>query len=86
VERRFDETARLQALLDELISQIASLPTPWGIRAGVGARGIATGPLPLPLSDARIAQIAAFRKWLPDWLVRNDLDRSVDAAAKITRR
>ena len=86
VEGRFDETARLQALLDELISQIAPLPTPWGIRVGLAARGIDTGPLPLPLSAARTAQIAAFRKWLPGWLVRHGLDRSVGAAAKVTRR
>jgi dihydrodipicolinate synthase/N-acetylneuraminate lyase len=86
VERRFDETARLQVLLDELISQIAPLPTPWGIRVGLAARGIDTGPLPLPLSAARTARIAAFRKWLPEWLVQHGLDRSVDAAAKITRR
>ena len=86
VEGRFDETARLQALLDELISQIAPLPTPWGIRVGLAARGIDTGPLPLPLSAARTAQIAAFRKWLPGWLVRHGLDRSVGAATKIARR
>jgi dihydrodipicolinate synthase/N-acetylneuraminate lyase len=86
VERRFDEAARLQVLLDELISQIAPLPTPWGIRVGLAARGIDTGPLPLPLSAARMAQVAAFQKWLPEWLVRTGLDRSVDAAAKITRR
>jgi dihydrodipicolinate synthase/N-acetylneuraminate lyase len=86
VERRFDETARLQALLDELISQIAPLPTPWGVRVGLAARGIDTGPLPLPLSAARMARIAAFRKWLPEWLVQHGLDRSVDGAARITRR
>jgi 4-hydroxy-tetrahydrodipicolinate synthase len=86
VERRVDETARLQVLLDELISQIAPLPTPWGIRVGLAARGIDTGPLPLPLSAARTAQIAAFRKWLPEWLVQHGFDPSVDAAAKIARR
>jgi 4-hydroxy-tetrahydrodipicolinate synthase len=86
VERRFDETARLQVLLDELISQIAPLPTPWGIRVGLAARGIDTGPLPLPVSPARAAQITAFKKWLPDWLARHGLDRSVDAAARITGR
>jgi hypothetical protein len=62
------------------------LPTPWGIRVGLAARGIDTGPLPLPVSAARTARIAAFRKWLPEWLVQHGLDRSVDAAAKITRR
>ena len=75
-----------KVLLDELISQIAPLPTPWGIRVGLAARGIDTGPLPLPLSAARTVQIATFRKWLPGWLVQHGLDRSVDATAKITRR
>src|SRR5688572_20963573 len=45
---RADEAARLQALLDELIARIAVFPTPWGIRIGLAARGISTGPLPLP--------------------------------------
>lgn len=86
VEGRRDETARLQALLDELISQIADLPTPWGIRIGLAARGIDTGPLPLPATVTRTQQIAAFKKWLPEWLVRNGFERSVDAAARMPRR
>ena len=70
-------------LLDELISQIAPLPTPWGIRVGLAARGIDTGPLPLPVSGARMSQIAGFRKWLPEWLAHNGLDRPVDRGAGI---
>ena len=31
---------RLQRLIDELIAQLAILPVPWGVRAGLGARGI----------------------------------------------
>jgi 4-hydroxy-tetrahydrodipicolinate synthase len=81
-----DETTRLQGLLDELISSIAPFPTPWGIRIGLAARGIDTGPLPLPVTRARQRQIAAFNEWLPAWLVRNDLERPVDAAARIARR
>jgi 4-hydroxy-tetrahydrodipicolinate synthase len=82
-EGRFDEAARLQVLLDELISQIAPLPTPWGIRVGLAARGIDTGPLPLPVSEARMSQIAEFRKWLPGWLAHNGLDRPVARGAGI---
>jgi len=73
VEGRRDETARLQTLLDELISQLAPFPTPWGIRIGLAARGLDTGTLPLPVTPTRRRQIAAFREWLPDWLVRSGL-------------
>jgi 4-hydroxy-tetrahydrodipicolinate synthase len=68
VEGRSDECARLQALLDDLIERLAPFPTPWGIRIGLAARGLDTGPLPLPLTPARNQQIAAFTKWLPEWL------------------
>ena len=75
VDGRDGETARLQTLLDELIAQVSVFPTPWGIRIALAARGIDTGPLPLPLTPARKQQIAAFTKWLPDWLLRNGLER-----------
>jgi 4-hydroxy-tetrahydrodipicolinate synthase len=73
VEGRRDETARLQVLLDELIAHLAPFPTPWGIRIGLSARGLDTGPLPLPVTPTRRRQIAAFRAWLPEWLVRTGL-------------
>ena len=65
------ETARLQRLLEELIGQISIFPTPWGIRIGLAARGLATGPLPLPLTAERRRQIADFQEWFPAWLARN---------------
>ena len=67
------EAGRLQALLDELIARIAPFPTPWGIRIGLAARGIATGPFPLPLTPVRRQQIAAFSAWLPGWLEQTGL-------------
>lgn len=67
------EAARLQTLLDELISQLAPFPTPWGIRIGLAARGIDTGPLPLPVTRRREQQISAFREWLPAWLLRTGI-------------
>ena len=73
VENRFDEAVRLQGLLDELISHIEPFPTPWGIRIGFAARGLPTGPLPLPLTSVRRQQIAAFTAWLPEWLLRTGL-------------
>ncbi len=73
VENRLDEAARLQGLLDELISHISPFPTPWGIRIGLAARGFPTGPLPLPLTGVRRQQIAAFTAWFPSWLLQNGL-------------
>ena len=75
VDNRFDEAARLQGLLDELIEHIAPFPTPWGIRIGLASRGIPTGPLPLPLTQARRQQIAAFNVWFPEWLQRTGVVR-----------
>jgi 4-hydroxy-tetrahydrodipicolinate synthase len=86
VEHRRDETARLQGLLDELISRIGAFPTPWGIRLGLAARGIDTGPLPLPVTAERQRQIDGFTAWLPGWLERNGLDQPVDTGARITHR
>jgi 4-hydroxy-tetrahydrodipicolinate synthase len=60
------ETVRLQALLDEVISRIARFPTPWGIRIGLAARGLDTGPLPLPLAATRSQQIQEFGRWFAD--------------------
>jgi 4-hydroxy-tetrahydrodipicolinate synthase len=72
---RIAEAARYQVLLDELISRISPFPTPWGIRIGLAARGIQTGPLPLPVTPHRRLQIAAFNEWFPGWLVRTGLVR-----------
>ncbi len=73
IESRPHDAARLQGLLDELIVHIAPFPTPWGIRIGLAARGIPTGPLPLPLTANRRRQIVEFTEWLPEWLLRNNL-------------
>lgn len=70
LQRETARAAELFTWLQELIAQISVFPTPWGIRIGLAARGIDTGPLPLPLSPRRVAQIAAFHAWLPGWLDR----------------
>ena len=85
VDGRREECARLQILLEELIAQLSPFPTPWGIRIGLAARGIDTGPLPLPLSPERQRQAAAFTSWLPEWLVRNGLERPSDAVRSARR-
>jgi len=63
-----DEAARLQKRLDELVARVVALPAPWGVRAGLAARGFDTGPLPLPLSANRERQIREFTEWLAPWM------------------
>ncbi len=60
----------LEPLLAELFAQMAVFPTPWAIRIALEARGVPVGPLPLPLSPARVAQRAAFLAWVPAFLGR----------------
>jgi dihydrodipicolinate synthase/N-acetylneuraminate lyase len=66
---RSAETSRLQALLEELIAHLSVFPTPWGIQIALEARGLSTGPLPLPLSPARLQQIAEFQTWFRAWIM-----------------
>jgi 4-hydroxy-tetrahydrodipicolinate synthase len=82
VAGRPEETVRLQGLLDELISHVTVFPTPWGIRIGLAARGIDTGPLPLPLTPERKQQVADFKEWLPGWLAANGLAKGVSASSR----
>jgi 4-hydroxy-tetrahydrodipicolinate synthase len=63
------ETSRLQALLEELIAHLSVFPTPWGIQIALEARGLSTGPLPLPLSPTRLLQIAEFQTWFRAWIM-----------------
>ncbi len=63
------ETSRLQALLEELIAHLSVFPTPWGIQIALEARGLSTGPLPLPLSPTRLQQIAEFQTWFRAWIL-----------------
>jgi 4-hydroxy-tetrahydrodipicolinate synthase len=71
-----NESARLQGLLDELVSRLTVFPAPWGIRIGLAARGYPTGPLPLPVTPDRQRQIVDFSEWLPEWLVRTGIART----------
>jgi 4-hydroxy-tetrahydrodipicolinate synthase len=70
---RLDEAARLQGLVNELATRVSVLPTPWGIRAGLSARGLSTGPFPLPLTAEREHQILEFTGWFLPWLERAEL-------------
>ena len=62
------ETGRLEALVQELIERISVFPTPWGVRIGLAARGMETGPLPLPVTPRRRQQIEEFHAWFQPWL------------------
>jgi 4-hydroxy-tetrahydrodipicolinate synthase len=65
-----EELARLQGLIDDLIAQISGLPVPWGLRIGLEARGLPTGPLAWPMSAGRREHAARLQAWLPSWLQR----------------
>jgi 4-hydroxy-tetrahydrodipicolinate synthase len=69
------DAARLQGLLDELIGRIAVFPTPWGVKIGLAARGIDTGPLPLPCTPERRRQVEGFTEWFRGWweMVEGDI-------------
>jgi 4-hydroxy-tetrahydrodipicolinate synthase len=62
------EAGRLEALVHELIERISVFPTPWGVRIGLAARGMETGPLPLPVTPRRRQQIEEFHAWFQPWL------------------
>jgi 4-hydroxy-tetrahydrodipicolinate synthase len=68
-----ERARRYQGLVDELITHLAPLPTPWGVRVVLQARGLPTGPMPLPVSPERAAQIAQIEGWLPRWLDAADI-------------
>lgn len=74
--RERDEPGALrgQATLDELIHRvIADLPIPWGVRTGLAARGIATGPMHVPPSLARLKQMEEAVRWLTEWAAARGL-------------
>jgi dihydrodipicolinate synthase/N-acetylneuraminate lyase len=81
-----EQAARYQRVLDEVIEQIAPFPTPWGIRIGLSARGIDTGPLPLPLSARRQAQARAFREWCGKTEIPHPSSLIPDPESRIGRR
>lgn len=78
-----EEARRLDALLGELIAELAAFPSPWGVRLGLSARGIDTGPLPLPMSSERAEQAARFHAWLPAWFDRAGLQPRIRCAARL---
>jgi 4-hydroxy-tetrahydrodipicolinate synthase len=63
--------SRYQAMLDELIEHVVRIPIPWGVRVGLAARGIPSGPMHVPPSPGRLQQIQEFQSWLPAWAAQH---------------
>ena len=66
-----DAAGRLRAAFDEFLGWVRCFPPGVAIKAAMGLRGIAPGPLPLPLSGRRERELEQFREWfrarLPEW-------------------
>lgn len=59
---------RLEAKRQELLGWLARFPLPVGVKTAVAARGIQTGPLPVPLSPGKQQSLEQFRAWFKSWL------------------
>jgi 4-hydroxy-tetrahydrodipicolinate synthase len=62
------QAVRFQALVNEFVARLTTFPAPWAIRIALDARGVATGPMPLPLTARRQRQIAEFQEWFREWI------------------
>jgi len=62
------EAERLDARLHEFIERVERFPTPVAIKAALAARGIKTGPPPVPLARETQAALDEFRAWFKEWL------------------
>jgi len=62
------ETERLDARLHAFLARIEPFPTPVAIKAALAARGMKTGPPPVPLAAETQAALDEFREWFRDWL------------------
>jgi len=59
---------RVEAKRQELLAWLDRFPAPVGIKTAVAARGIQTGPLPVPLSAQKQQYLEQFREWFKAWL------------------
>jgi 4-hydroxy-tetrahydrodipicolinate synthase len=62
------EIARLEAMRIQLMEWLDQFPLPVGVKTAVAARGVKTGPLPVPLAPARARRLEQFREWFKGWL------------------
>jgi dihydrodipicolinate synthase/N-acetylneuraminate lyase len=63
-----DRIARLEAMRRELMGWLDRFPPAVGVKTAVAARGIHTGPLPVPLCPAKQQSLEQFREWFLGWL------------------
>ena len=62
------EIERLDARLQEFLARMERFPTPVAIKAALAARGIKSGPQPVPLARETQAALDEFREWFRGWL------------------
>lgn len=65
-----------QALLDEYIHHIASLPTPWGLKITSAVREYTRESYPFPHSPARGQEASQLRDWFARWYKTITLNRT----------
>jgi len=63
-----ERAGRLEAMWQELAGWMARFPPPVGVKTAVSLRGVKTGPLPVPLSPEKQANLRQFRDWFASWL------------------
>jgi 4-hydroxy-tetrahydrodipicolinate synthase len=61
------EAERLDARLHEFLDRIERFPTPVAIKAALTARGVKTGPPPVPLAPETQTALDDFREWFRAW-------------------
>ena len=69
-----EKASALQAMLNDLIHEVVKLPIPWGVRAGLEARGTSCGPMHLPPSQRRLRQMDHLAAWLESWAAERNLN------------
>ena len=62
-----EQFQQAEKLLNEFISQISVLPTPWGLKVASALRGFSQETYPFPLSAQRQLEIAELRNWFKSW-------------------
>lgn len=60
--------AGLDDKIAEFEAWVREFPAPVGIKTAVNVRGIATGPMPVPLTAAKQKRLEEFREWFKGWL------------------
>jgi dihydrodipicolinate synthase/N-acetylneuraminate lyase len=65
---RREEAAGFDTLIREFDARSFEFPSPAGLKTALVARGVKTGPLPVPLSPAKQHRLEEFRTWFSAWL------------------